>query len=129
MRGSHLGSPRRRDSIFLDGTFRALYRDAREGGGATGDPCARLRWPRRVTYEPDPFAEAERDDRVRTDGARYRRERDAERLDDPTRRRAAVRAEVAVSRSRSPVPSPCRPRHTWPRSPALHPDGGAHGPS
>jgi integrase len=46
---------------IIDGTFRALYRDAREGRLATGDPFARLRWPRRVTYEPDPFTEAERD--------------------------------------------------------------------
>jgi integrase len=46
---------------IIDGTFRALYRDAREEGLAAGDPFAGLRWPRRVTYEPDPFTEAERD--------------------------------------------------------------------
>lgn len=46
---------------IIDGTFRALYRDAREEGLATGDPFAGLKWPRRVTYEPDPFTEAERD--------------------------------------------------------------------
>src|SRR5262245_1581784 len=46
---------------IIDGTFRALYRDAREEGLATGDPFAALRWPRRVTYEPDPFTESERD--------------------------------------------------------------------
>src|SRR5262249_29151604 len=46
---------------IIDGTFRALYRDAREEGLAAGDPFAGLKWSRRVTYEPDPFTEAERD--------------------------------------------------------------------
>jgi len=46
---------------IIDGSFRALYRDAREEGLAVGDPFAGLRWPRRVTYEPDPFTAAERD--------------------------------------------------------------------
>jgi integrase len=46
---------------IIDGTFRALYRDARKNGLATGDPFADVTWPRRVAYEPDPFSEAERD--------------------------------------------------------------------
>jgi integrase len=46
---------------IIDGTFRALYRDARKQGLATGDPFSDLEWPRRVAYEPDPFTEAERD--------------------------------------------------------------------
>lgn len=45
----------------IDGTFRALYRDARKEGLATGDPFALLDWPRKVEPEPDPFDEAERD--------------------------------------------------------------------
>jgi len=68
-------------------------------------------------------------DRVRTDGARHHREPDAERLDDPARRRAALRAEVAVRRSRAPAPSPSRRRHTSTRTRAPHPDGGARAPS
>ena len=46
---------------IIDGTLRALYRDARKEGLATGDPFVDLVWPRRVIYEPDPFSEAERD--------------------------------------------------------------------
>jgi hypothetical protein len=46
---------------IIDGTFRALYRDARKSKLATGDPFADVVWPRRVAYEPDPSTEAERD--------------------------------------------------------------------
>jgi len=46
---------------IIDGTFRALYRDARKNGVAAGDPFADVTWPRGVAYEPDPFTEAERD--------------------------------------------------------------------
>src|SRR5262249_37486964 len=46
---------------IIDGTFRALYRDARKEGIALGDPFADVTWPRRPAYEPDPFTEAERD--------------------------------------------------------------------
>jgi len=47
---------------IIDGTFRALYRDARETDHLVGnDPFAALRWPRLVKPEPDPFDEAERD--------------------------------------------------------------------
>src|SRR5262249_14673529 len=45
----------------IDGTFRALYRDARKEGLAETMPFADLVWPRRVLYDPDPFTEAERD--------------------------------------------------------------------
>jgi site-specific recombinase XerD len=45
----------------MDGTFRALYRDARRDGLVTGDPFSDLDWPRSVRAEPDPFTEAERD--------------------------------------------------------------------
>jgi integrase len=46
---------------MIDGTFRALYRDARRDGLAAGDPFADLAWPRQVRPEPDPFTEDERD--------------------------------------------------------------------
>ena len=59
MPGKGLSPKTARD--IIDGTFRALYRDARDEGLAAGDPFAGLKWPRRVTYEPDPFTEAERD--------------------------------------------------------------------
>jgi integrase len=46
----------------IDGTFRALYRDARETDQLVqGDPFAVLKWPRRPAHKPDPFDEAERD--------------------------------------------------------------------
>jgi|SRR5579871_1479194 len=46
----------------IDGTFRALYRDARVVDQlVTGDPFTALRWPRRVPRKVDPFAENERD--------------------------------------------------------------------
>jgi integrase len=46
---------------MIDGTFRALFRDARRDGLVTGDPFADLDWPRKVRPEPDPFTEEERD--------------------------------------------------------------------
>jgi integrase len=46
---------------IIDGTFRALYRDARKEGLATGDPFAGLTWPRKVVPEPDPFTAEERE--------------------------------------------------------------------
>ncbi len=47
---------------IIDGSFRALYRDAREIDGlVTGDPFAALRWPAKIDPEPDPFTEEERD--------------------------------------------------------------------
>src|SRR2546427_9215616 len=47
---------------LIDGSFRALYRDAREvDGPVAGDPFAVLRWPAKVDPEPDPFTEDERD--------------------------------------------------------------------
>jgi integrase len=66
---AHLVAPRDRGKALapktardiIDGTLRALYRDARKEGLATGDPFVDLAWPRRVIYEPDPFTEAERD--------------------------------------------------------------------
>lgn len=45
----------------IDGTLRALYRDARKEGLASGDPFALLDWPRKIVPEPDPFTEEERD--------------------------------------------------------------------
>lgn len=47
---------------ILDGSFRAMMRDARTVDGLiTTDHFAALTWPRTVTPEPDPFTEAERD--------------------------------------------------------------------
>jgi integrase len=46
---------------MIDGTFRALYRDARRDGLVAGDPFADLDWPRKVRVKPDPFTEEERD--------------------------------------------------------------------
>jgi len=46
---------------IMDGTFRALYRDARRDGLVVGDPFADLDWPRTVAPEPDPFTPEERD--------------------------------------------------------------------
>jgi hypothetical protein len=45
----------------VDGTFRALYRDARHAGLVAGDPFAALAWPRLTRPTPDPYTEAERD--------------------------------------------------------------------
>ena len=58
-RGKGLSAKTARDVI--DGTFRAMYRDARKEGLATGDPFALLTWPRKVVPEPDPFTEEERE--------------------------------------------------------------------
>jgi len=47
---------------LIDGSFRALYRDAREVDRlVTGDPFAALTWPAKIDPEPDPFTEDERD--------------------------------------------------------------------
>lgn len=46
---------------MIDGTFRALYRDARREDLVSGDPFADLDWPRKIRPEPDPFTEDERD--------------------------------------------------------------------
>lgn len=45
----------------IDGTFRALYRDARRDGIVEGDPFSGLEWPRLRRLPPDPFSEEERD--------------------------------------------------------------------
>lgn len=57
--GKGLAAKTARDVI--DGTFRALYRDARKEGLATGDPFALLDWPQKIAPEPDPFTADERD--------------------------------------------------------------------
>ena len=46
---------------MIDGSFRALFRDARKENLVTGDPFAALDWPDKVDPEPDPFTEEERD--------------------------------------------------------------------
>ncbi len=47
---------------ILDGTLRALYRDAREIDRLVeGNPFAALKWPRTIEPEPDPFTAEERD--------------------------------------------------------------------
>jgi integrase len=46
---------------IIDGTFRALYRDARGDGYCTGDPFAEIGWPRLPPQRKDPFTEVERD--------------------------------------------------------------------
>lgn len=47
---------------MIDGSFRALYRDARTVDRLVADdPFKALRWPAKVDPEPDPFTEAERD--------------------------------------------------------------------
>jgi integrase len=56
---------------IIDASFRALFRDARKDGHASGDPFADLGWPRKVDPTPDPFTEEERDTLVS-----YFRERD-----------------------------------------------------
>jgi len=57
--GKRLAMKTARD--IIDGTFRALYRDARRDEEVTGDPFADLDWPRNVLLKPDPFTEDERD--------------------------------------------------------------------
>ena len=47
---------------IIDGTFRAIYRDARTTDRLlTDDPFAALTWPRKIDPVPDPFTEPERD--------------------------------------------------------------------
>ena len=47
---------------IIDGTFRALYRDARQVDRlVTDDPFAVLKWPAKIDPEPDPFTADERD--------------------------------------------------------------------
>ena len=45
----------------IDGSLRAMVRDARKAGVQTGFPFADLEWPRRILPGPDPFTEDERD--------------------------------------------------------------------
>ena len=45
----------------IDGSLRALVRDALKGGTSAGFPFPNLAWPRRTVPGPDPFAEEERD--------------------------------------------------------------------
>jgi integrase len=59
VRGKGLAVKTARDMI--DGSFRALFRDARKEELVTGDPFAALDWPDKVDPEPDPFTEEERD--------------------------------------------------------------------
>jgi hypothetical protein len=40
---------------IVDGTFRALYRDARREGLVDGDPFIGLEWPRLPGRAPDPY--------------------------------------------------------------------------
>ena len=46
---------------IIDGTFRAMMRDARRHGIGEKDHFASLEWPRISTPKPDPFAAEERD--------------------------------------------------------------------
>jgi len=45
----------------IDGSFRAMMKDARKRGLIDGDPFKDLEWPRRMIPKPDPFAGEERD--------------------------------------------------------------------
>jgi integrase len=45
----------------IDGSLRAMVRDARKAGLEAGFPFPDLEWPRRVVPGPDPFTEEERD--------------------------------------------------------------------
>jgi integrase len=45
----------------IDGSLRAMFRDARKAGLAAAFPFGDLDWPRRVVHGPDPFIEEERD--------------------------------------------------------------------
>jgi integrase len=47
---------------IVDGTFRALYRDARREGLVDSDPFIGLEWPRLPGRAPDPYTEEERDE-------------------------------------------------------------------
>jgi integrase len=44
----------------IDGSFRALWRSAREGNLVEHDPFVLLKWPRRPKSRPDPFTAEER---------------------------------------------------------------------
>ena len=54
----HLGLKTVRNVI--DGSLRAMVRDARKNGVQAGFPFADFEWPRRVVPGPDPFTEEER---------------------------------------------------------------------
>jgi integrase len=78
----HLGLKTVRNVI--DGSFRALLRDARKGGIEARFPFPDLEWPRRVVPGPDPFTEDERDrllEYFRTKRWRLGRHRGAYRAD------------------------------------------------
>ncbi len=45
----------------IDGSLRAMFRDARKAGIEAAFPFEDLEWPRRVVPRPDPFTEEERD--------------------------------------------------------------------
>jgi integrase len=45
----------------IDGSLRAMFRDARKAGLEVTFPFGDLEWPRRVVPGPDPFSEEERD--------------------------------------------------------------------
>jgi integrase len=45
----------------IDGSLRAMFRDARKAGVGATFPFSDLDWPRRVVPGPDPFTEEERD--------------------------------------------------------------------
>ena len=55
----HLGPKTVRNVI--DGSLRAMVRDARKAGVEAGFPFADLEWPKGVVPGPDPFTEEERD--------------------------------------------------------------------
>ena len=45
----------------IDGSLRAMFRDARKAGLEVAFPFGDLEWPRRIVPGPDPFSEEERD--------------------------------------------------------------------
>jgi integrase len=45
----------------IDGSLRAMFRDARKAGIEVAFPFGDLEWPRRIVPGPDPFSEEERD--------------------------------------------------------------------
>ena len=45
----------------IDGSLRAMVRDAAQDGIATGFPFAKVRWPQKIVPGPSPFTEEERD--------------------------------------------------------------------
>jgi hypothetical protein len=44
----------------IDGSLRAMFRDARKAGLEAAFPFGDLDWPRRIVPGPDPFIEEER---------------------------------------------------------------------